>query len=212
MASVAWHVGLRSIRISAAFTCNILLCSSDYASVLTTFEEHGAMIDWPTIVSKNGPRVWQVAWRLLGNDAEAADCYQDTFAAALDVSRRERVGNWSALLRRLSTVHALERLRLRYRQRARTQALAEDSDPPSREPGPAECAQAAELAERLRTALVELPPQEATVFYLRCLEELTYTEIADQLKIEVSSVGAALHRARARLRDLLAGFLTTNNK
>jgi len=74
--------------------------------------------------------------------------------------------------------------------------------------GPVENAEAVELASCLRLALARLPQQEAEVFYLRCLEDMTYQEIAAHLGLEVNAVGVALHRARARLRELLAGFLT----
>ena len=73
-----------------------------------------------------------------------------------------------------------------------------------------EHAEAAELALGLRQALARLSSQEAEVFCLRCLEECTYQEIADQLCIEPNAVGVILHRARSRLRELLAPYLTNN--
>ena len=39
------------------------------------------MDDWDSIVRNHTPLVWGTAWRLLGDQAEAADCYQDTFLA-----------------------------------------------------------------------------------------------------------------------------------
>jgi RNA polymerase sigma-70 factor (ECF subfamily) len=61
-----------------------------------------------------------------------------------------------------------------------------------------------ELAERLRLALAELPPDWAEVFCLNRLEDLSYREIADALRISVDSVGVRLHRARERLKRLLS--------
>ncbi len=164
--------------------------------------------DWPTLVREHGPSAWRTAYRMLGNDADAADCVQATFAAALELSRREVVTSWPGLLRRLVVRHALDRLRVRYRERARLDALSDVADAAAAGAGPVARAEAAELAAHLRAALAKLPEQEAEVFYLRCLEEMTYQEIATQLEMEVNAVGVALHRARARLRELLAGFLT----
>jgi len=31
--------------------------------------------DWQLIVNEQGPLVWQTAYRLLGNEADAADCF-----------------------------------------------------------------------------------------------------------------------------------------
>jgi RNA polymerase sigma-70 factor (ECF subfamily) len=168
----------------------------------------GSMTNWPALVREQGPIVWRIAYRMLGNDADEADCVQDVFAAALALSRRERVTSWPGLLRRLVTHHGLDRLRRRYRERTRTEALLESADVPALTAGPLANAEAAELASRLRLALAQLPQQEAEVFYLRCLEDMTYQEIATQLQLDVNTVGVALHRARARLRELLAGFLT----
>jgi len=168
------------------------------------------VIDWPRLVREEGPHVWQVACRLLGNHADAADCVQETFTQALKISRRETVTSWAGLLRRLATVQALHRLRGRYRENARTEVLPSDCPAPSAEPGPAERAEASELAQHLRIALTMLSQQEASVFCLRCLEDLTYQEIAERLQIEVNAVGVTLHRARTRLSELLAAFVWKN--
>jgi DNA-directed RNA polymerase specialized sigma24 family protein len=55
------------------------------------------MDDWQTILAEHGDAVWRRAYRLLGNDAAAADCFQDAFAAAVTLSRREPVRKWLAL-------------------------------------------------------------------------------------------------------------------
>jgi RNA polymerase sigma-70 factor (ECF subfamily) len=163
------------------------------------------MIDWSSLVRAEGPRVWRIAYRLLGNHADAADCFQETFAAALHVSRREGVTHWPGLMRRLATVQALHRLRRRYRDKM--EVMPEGWDAVAPEPGPLEQAEASELAGGLRVALASLGDQEGAVFCLRCLEDLSYQEIAEQLQLDVSTVGVILHRARARLRKLLAAFL-----
>jgi RNA polymerase sigma-70 factor (ECF subfamily) len=59
------------------------------------------------------------------------------------------------------------------------------------------------LAARLRDALVQLPPREATVFCLRYFDDLPYDQIAQALHIQVGAVGTALHKARARLESIL---------
>jgi RNA polymerase sigma-70 factor (ECF subfamily) len=165
------------------------------------------MIDWPRLVREEGPRVWRIAYGLLGNHADAADCVQETFAKALDVSRREAVTSWSGLLSRVATMEGLARLRQRYREKDRFEGLAGVPEISSPQESPVEHAEAVELAQALRQALASLPPQEAAVFSLRCLEDLSYQEIADQLHLGVNTVGVVLQRARARLRELLGAFL-----
>jgi len=78
-----------------------------------------AMTDWSQIVEQHGPQVWRTAQRLLCHETDAADCFQRTFIAALEISRKQAVRNWPALLRHLATVRALEQLRGRMRERSR---------------------------------------------------------------------------------------------
>ena len=169
------------------------------------------MAEWQTIVSRHSPAVWRTAYRLLGDRDAAADCFQETFLTALELSRRQKVRNWAALLVRLCTCRAMDQLRRRLRHADRHDELADWSTVASPNPGPVEHAQADELSRRLRSALTELPDGQAEVFCLRCLNELSYREIARQLGIKPSAVGVLLHRARARLRQLLSAVTATKD-
>jgi RNA polymerase sigma-70 factor (ECF subfamily) len=160
------------------------------------------MPDWEEIVERYGRGVWQTAYRLLGNRADADDCFQDAFLGAIEVSRRHEVQHWPALLKRLATARALDRLRLRYRHGSRAEstdwdALAGPAAAPSR------AVEDGELSERLRAALACLPPKQPEVFCLHHLDDWSYQEIACHLEISIDSVGVLLHRARNRLRELL---------
>jgi RNA polymerase sigma-70 factor (ECF subfamily) len=164
--------------------------------------------DWKRIVEQHGGLVWATAYRLLGNCEDAADCFQETFLEAVKVSRKEPVGDWSALLRRMATVRAIDLLRGRYRHRGRTNALTGLDEAVSRGANPMQEAEASELAERLRAALPHLSQDQASVFCLSCLENLSYQEIGERLGMTVNAVGVLLHRARQRLRELLVSVDT----
>ena len=138
------------------------------------------MADWKTLVDRHGRLVWQTSYRLLGNDADAWDCYQNVFLDAVSVDARELVRDWPALLRHLATRRALALLRTRYRC-LKTESTNNVEELISRTPSPPQQAEAGELAERVRAALVLLPKQQAEVVCLRWLDELTYQEIGDQL-------------------------------
>jgi RNA polymerase sigma-70 factor (ECF subfamily) len=161
------------------------------------------MPDWENIVSQHGSLVWHTAYRLVGCEADAADCYQEAFAAALTISRRETVRNWPALLQKLVTVHALDRLRRRSKDSARQSLLADLDGVASRSREPLQIAQERELIEWLRTELGALPEMQAQVFSLVCIGDLSYRDAAEQLGIDSNCVAVLLHRARSRLRDRL---------
>jgi RNA polymerase sigma-70 factor, ECF subfamily len=164
------------------------------------------MTDWSEIVRRDGPLVWRTAWRLLGCDADAADCFQRTFLEAIDLARRETVRSWPALLQRLATARALDQLRVRRRHRNRSEPDSPVSELPGRNPGPSQQAEAAELAARLREALAKLPARQAEVFCLCTVDGLSYAEAAERLGLEPGGVGALLHRARKELRWRLASL------
>ncbi len=166
-------------------------------------------IDWQEISRQHGPLVWRTAYRLLNRDADAADCFQETFLSALDVSNRQEVLNWPGLLTRLATTRALDQLRRRKRDLRLRQGTEPDWERvESEQLGPDRRAQDAELMDNLRAAIARLPEQQAEVFCLRHLNGLSYEEIADELRISVDGVGVSLHRAKARLRQLLVSACT----
>jgi RNA polymerase sigma factor (sigma-70 family) len=70
--------------------------------------------------------------------------------------------------------------------------------------GPVQQAQQHELAARLRKVLAQLPSQEAQVFCLRYLNNMSYRQIAKQLGVKTNAAGVLLHRARAKLHQYFA--------
>ena len=79
--------------------------------------------DWSNLVREQGGPVWRLARRLLDDEADAADCFQETFVGALRASRAGPVANWPGLLRKVCTARAVDLLRRRIRDRRRTASL-----------------------------------------------------------------------------------------
>jgi RNA polymerase sigma-70 factor (ECF subfamily) len=163
------------------------------------------MPDWQEILARDGRAAWQAAYRLVGNQADADDCFQEACLAALQVSGREIVHNWRGLLQRLATVRAIDHLRVRNRA-SRRQPGQHWDELPDASPAPFQNAQDAELASELRLALCQIPPRQAEAFCLHCIEDWSYEEIARHARMSVTAVGVLLNRARKRLRGLLARF------
>jgi RNA polymerase sigma-70 factor (ECF subfamily) len=160
-------------------------------------------MDWDELIRREGPAVWQTAYRLVRNQDDADECFQETFLAALEISTRQPVHNWPALLTRLATCRAIDRLRRKLRHGRREEpldlTLAE-----GRQADPSEQAQAAELATALQRAVAELPARQAEVFWLHELGDWSHQQIGDQLGITPNAVGVILHRARQKLHELLS--------
>jgi RNA polymerase sigma-70 factor, ECF subfamily len=164
------------------------------------------MTDWDAIVSQHTEAVHRTVYRVVGHDADAWDCVQETFLDAVRIHRRESVRDWSGLLRRLATARALDLLRRRCRQRNRCSSDADPAKAVSREPDPSHGVEASEMADRLRAAVGRLPRRQAEVFCLTCFERMTSDEIAERLGISPTATRMLLSRARGRLRQLLKPF------
>jgi len=161
------------------------------------------MIDWASILAVHGSRVWQTVYRLLDHDADALDCYQETFLAALQLPEPEGIDDWSPFLVSLATRRAMDCLRQRYRVRTRCVAITAIPEPSGEADDPLQQAQANELMNRVRRGMAELPEKQAEVFWLSCLEGLSPHQIAARMQIPPGQVRVLLHRARTRLGAIL---------
>jgi RNA polymerase sigma-70 factor (ECF subfamily) len=184
--------------------CNKISNPSDLynnGSRLLKKETKLQVIDWQIIINKHGSAVWQTAYRLLGNDADAADCFQETFVSALKFSQRQHIRNFSGLLMRLATTRAIDQLRRRFQVSPCNIAKADWVTIPSKNPGPVQMAQKQELVGYLRESLAKLPQAEAEVFCMRHMNDMSYRQIAKELGIKTNAVGVMLHRAKEKLRQ-----------
>jgi RNA polymerase sigma-70 factor (ECF subfamily) len=168
-----------------------------------------AMTDWEQLYDRHAQAVWNTAYRLLRDENEACDAVQEAFVSAMEYGATNEVRNWAGLLRRMATARALDRLRLKIRRRQDSTGgfdlnLLGDPAASSR---PESGLDRRDLAEALRRALGRLPARQAEVFYLRCVEEMSYAQIARETGLSAGNVGVVLHRARGRLRQLLGAEL-----
>jgi RNA polymerase sigma-70 factor (ECF subfamily) len=159
------------------------------------------------LVRAEGPRAIRLAYRLVGNRADAEEIAQDAFLrffAGIKKFRGEcSVGTW---IYRTVTRLAIDHLR---RERLRHQLFffrkeEDDAEPmdyvADTRPDPGECLIGAETGRRLAKAMQKLPSRQRAVFVLRHQEELPLKEIAGLLGLEEGTVKTHLHRAVARLR------------
>ena len=91
------------------------------------------------------------------------------------------------------------------RRNGREQALDDEIDIPGPESAdPERQASAAEVARRIRSALMKMKPTDRVVLMLRHFSECSYEEIGQILDLDQKTVKSRLFEARHRLRDLLS--------
>jgi RNA polymerase sigma-70 factor, ECF subfamily len=130
------------------------------------------------------------------------DLAQETFLKvfrALPGFDRHGSARLSTWILTIATNLAIDELR---RRRLPTDALSPADEPASTAATDAD-AERRRLADVLRRAIDDLPPEYRAAFLLREYHEFEYTEIASNLQIDLGTVKSRLSRARAALRRSL---------
>ncbi len=160
-----------------------------------------------------GGRLLATARRLMGNDADAQDAFQDGMISAFrSIGRFEGQSRLSTWLHRIVVNAALMRLRS---ARRRKEESVEDLLPaytdgghlreyPERWDAPADTLlQREEVRAAVREAIEGLPEKYRIPLLLRDIEGMTTQEVADHLDITPNAVKIRIHRARLALRALI---------
>lgn len=161
------------------------------------------------LVDRYQSQVAGMAYRLLGWPDEIDDVVQDVFVAVfkgLPGFRREaRLSSWlTRIVVNTCRSHGRRRrLLLRWlpRLRARNAALDGLSHRSATEQLPLADR---EVFDRVRAAVRQMPDMYREVVVLRYLEQMSAAEVAEALAVSINTVEVRLHRARKRLKDLLA--------
>lgn len=178
----------------------------------------GDRLAFDELIAAHQERVFNVAYRLMGNYDEALDLTQEVFLNCF-----RKIGSFkgdsalSTWLYRITVNTAKNRWKYQQsRGLNRTDSLDAPPAPeedralteyPSPQPGPMELATGREAMSRFEESLQKLAPEYREVLVLRYVEELSYEEIAEILRISLGTVKSRIHRARAELRNLMRDFV-----
>ncbi len=151
------------------------------------------------LVTRYQTGVFNVCYRILHERGEAEDLAQETFMRAynrleqFDLERE--FGPW---VRRVAANLCLNHLESR-----RVSAPLDDERDADQSQRPEKQVEVKERSEQIRGALASLPAQYRVVVELRHYQEMSYDEIASELKIPLSDVKSHLFRARKLLAEKL---------
>jgi len=172
----------------------------------------GDVYAYNTLVLHYQDSVYNVAYRVMGEPAAAADATQEAFISAYKALRRFRGGNFKAWLMRIVTNACYDELRRRKRrpQTSLDEIVDEFESSPllisENSPGPEEHRQQVEMVEAIQRCLDDLPDDQRTAAVLCDVEGYDYNEIADIMSTSLGTVKSRISRARAKLRDCLQGM------
>lgn len=160
------------------------------------------------LVRPHFDRLFRLAWRLAGSKADAEDLFQELLIKAFgkldELVNIDQPGPW--LCRVMYNLYVDDRRRFA-RQRIHTVEEGHlPGDGLAGLPGPDDPVynnQRIEQLQRLDKALAQLSDEHRLVVLLHDTEGYKLTEIQDLTGVPVGTVKSRLHRARARLRDIL---------
>jgi RNA polymerase sigma factor (sigma-70 family) len=154
-------------------------------------------------------QVYNLAYRIMGDPASAADAAQEAFISAFQNIGRFRGGSFRSYLLRIVSNRCYDELRRRKRRPATSfedfGEVDEDANPALVNGGerPEEYAERQEMARVIQAGIETLPPDQRITLALSDVQGLSYQEIAEVTSVSLGTVKSRLARARGKLRDYL---------
>jgi RNA polymerase sigma-70 factor (ECF subfamily) len=179
----------------------------------------GDQAAYAQMVEEHAGRIYNLALRMMGDEAAAEDVLQETFLNAYRAIERfegrSSLGTW---LYRIANNAALMHLR-------KKEPVTFSIDSPIETDGGDEIPRqffdfcclperdllSEEARDEMRAAIDDLPDGLRVVFVLRDLEGLSTRETAEELDLSVPAVKTRLMRARLALRERLANYFARSN-
>src|SRR5262245_46630073 len=157
---------------------------------------------WEQVVRQNWRKVFNVAYKFVGKHDEAEDLTQDIFLkifrALSTFDRRANFQTWIISISRNLCIDHYRSVR-KERQTIARDVDSNDLQPVTPDRGPYALAEHEDLRAQLRQALESLPLTLRTAVVLRDLQELSYQEIADRLRLPEGTVKSRINRGRIEL-------------
>ncbi len=176
-------------------------------SALIQGAQSGDLDSFNRLVLNHQGLAYNVALRIMGDEAAAADATQEAFISAYRGLKRYRGGSFRAWLLRIVTNACYDELRRRKRRPSVSldEMTEQEAALPiaSPEESPEAAAQRMELIQAIEECLLGLAPEFRTVAVLVDVQGFDYSEVAETIGKPLGTVKSRLARARAKLRECL---------
>jgi RNA polymerase sigma-70 factor (ECF subfamily) len=176
--------------------------SSDFELVKAAAAGDSAAFE--KLYQQHHKRVYSLCLRMLGNGVQAEDLTQEVFMQLFRKAGSFRGDSaFTTWLHRLTVNQVLMHFRKRGVKLEHTSGEGDFSNVVDT---PIQSTRRISIVDRLalEQAISELPPGYRTVFVLHDVEGYEHVEISDMLNVSVGTSKSQLHKARMRLRELLA--------
>jgi len=188
---------------------------AELSNTISAACEHEDRKLFDDLVSRYHRQIYNVAYRMTGNAADAEDLTQDTFVKAFRFfsyyKRDMPFDNW--LYRIMSNIHVdwLRRRPKVYFRSLDEPVQQEEGEAtlelPDTSDGPEALVLSRELDAEMQAALNTLPKDFRMTVILSDIEGLSYEETAEVMGCSIGTVRSRLHRGRKLLREKLKSYL-----
>ncbi len=162
----------------------------------------GDQLAWEQIVRQHWRKVFNVAYKFVGSHEQAEDLTQEIFLKifrSLDTfDRRANFQTWLVSVSRNLCIDYYRSVR-KERLTIDREVTAEEMSPASSTASPLAALENRDLAALLRQALGALPQSLRMAVLLRDIQELSYQEIAERLRLPEGTVKSRINRGRKEL-------------
>ena len=187
---------------------------ADEDSELVSLCKKGDLGAFEALVQRHQKRMFNIAYRMLGDYDEAANIVQDTFLSAYrgikDFAEKARFSTWLYTILVNHSRNRLKQLRARrlHEPFSLDDPLLSDSgqikiEPASSEPSALEGLEKKDIQEKVQQCISRLDSEFREVIVLRDMQGFSYEDISDMLRIPEGTVKSRLFRARESLKDAL---------
>jgi RNA polymerase sigma-70 factor (ECF subfamily) len=163
---------------------------------------HGDQRAWDLIVRQYWRKVFNVAYKFVGRHEEAEDLAQDIFLKifrSLDTfDRRANFQTWLISVSRNLCIDHYRSVR-KERETVDRDVDAGQLTPAAPDPSPMAALEQRDRVLLLREALSALPETLRTAVLMRDIQELSYQEISDKLRLPEGTVKSRINRGRTEL-------------
>ena len=180
----------------------------DEASLIAA-AQRGGVDAFNELVLAYQHQVYNLAYRIMGDPASAADTTQEAFISAFEHIARFRGGSFKSWLMRIVSNACYDELRRRKRRPTTSfedfGEMDEEANPAliSEEERPDEYTERQEMARVIQAGIDGLPPEQRITLVLSDVQGFSYQEIAEATDASLGTVKSRLARARSKLRDYL---------
>ena len=189
----------------------------------TNLESDGGLVEecrrgdpkaFDELVNRYKDRVFNAAFRFLGNHEDASDLCQEVFVRAYKAidsfEGKAKVSTWLYSITLNLCRNRVRDSKRKGRDKGVSLELLQEHSPGRADTigarvgaSPSEAAARSELESALQTCLEALPDHYRMAFVLRTYEDLPYGEIASIMSCPSGTVKSRLNQARRLLRDCL---------